>query len=197
MPTPLDLYIVLDRSGSMHPVAGTVITEVNRLVASVGEADPEATVTLVAFDSHDPFEFLLNRQSMTGHAMLTAEDYQPGAGTPLFDAIASTLQLASRDQRLESRRRRVLIAIITDGEDNDSTTTAVEVLGKVQRRRAAGWKFLYLGVGDVFTDAARLGIDADAVHPWEPTRAGTAAAFATITTAALHQPVIRRRHRRA
>lgn len=52
------------------------------------------------------------------------------------------------------------MAVVTDGEDNASELTAVDVLGKVRRRKAAGWGFLYLGVGDVFADAARIGVDA-------------------------------------
>jgi hypothetical protein len=30
------------------------------------------------------------------------------------------------------------VAIVTDGADNDSEHTAVDVLGKIQRRKAAG-----------------------------------------------------------
>ena len=40
MPSPLDLYIVLDRSGSMAPLADTVVSEVNRLVAAVADDHP-------------------------------------------------------------------------------------------------------------------------------------------------------------
>lgn len=82
----------------------------------------------------------------------------------------------------------LLIAIVTDGDDNDSELTALEVLGKVRRRKAAGWDFLYLGTGDVFVDAAAIGVDAHEVHPWAATERGTAAAFATLTTTALHRP---------
>ena len=170
MNTALDLYIVLDRSGSMHPLADTVVDEVNRLVAAVSADDPRAEVTLVAFDSSDPFDVIVDRQRTHGEPVVTRDDYTPGGGTPLFDAIAATLQLASRNQRADRQRRRVLVAVVTDGEDNDSEHTALDVLGKIRRRKAAGWEFLYLGVGDVFADAARIGIDANEVHPWEATR---------------------------
>lgn len=191
MNRPLDLYVVLDRSGSMKPLASTVVAEVNRLVASVA-ADNETTVTVVAFDSTDPFDVVLDRHRPASGPALSREDYQPRGGTPLFDAIAATLHHASHNLRRDRVRRRVLVAVITDGEENDSTHTALSVLGKVQRRRAAGWEFLYLGVGDVFGNAARIGIHAEEVHPWEPTRAGTAAAFATITATALPRRARRR-----
>lgn len=197
MDAALDLYIVVDRSGSMAPLADTVVTEVNRLVAAVYGHNLGTAVTVVAFDSHDPFDVLLDRHRHDGRPVIRTDDYQPGGSTPLFDAIAATLQLASRNQRAGRGRGRVLIAIVTDGQDNASTHTALDVLGKVRRRKAAGWEFLYLGVGDVFTDAGRIGLDAAEVHPWSPTEAGTAAAFATVTATALqrHPRHPRRPHR--
>ena len=81
------------------------------------------------------------------------------------------------------------VAIVTDGADNDSEHTAVDVLGKIRRRKAAGWDFLYLGVGPIWRDAARIGLDPGEVHPWEATRRGARAAFATLTAASLHRPV--------
>ncbi len=193
MDTAVDLYVVLDRSGSMSPLADTVVKEVNRLVAAVTADNPPSTVTLIAFDSSDPFDVVLDQHRYDGRSALDPSDYQPGSGTPLFDAVAAALQLASRNQHVDRRRSRVLVAIITDGEDNDSEHTALDVLGKVRRRKAAGWEFLYLGVGDVFHDAARIGIDAGEVHPWAATEAGTAAAFATVTATALHRRVRRPR----
>ena len=195
MTAPLDLYIVLDRSGSMSPLARTVVTDVNRLVASVAAGDPDSTVTLVAFDSGDPFDVILDRHRHDGRPALTAGAYRPGGGTPLFDAVAATLSLASRNRRADEDHRRVLVAVVTDGEDNNSRLTALDVLGKIRRRKAAGWEFLYLGVGDVFADAAQIGIDAGEVHPWTASEAGTAAAFATVTGTALHHPVPRHRRR--
>ncbi len=196
MEPTLDLYIVLDRSASMSDVADTVVPEVNRLVDSLSAEDPRAEVTVVAFDSTDPFDIVVDRhRPRPGRPAITAEQYRPGGGTPLFDAIGDTLTLASRNLRDGHHRRRVLVAVITDGEDNDSQITALDVLGKIRRRKAAGWEFLYLGVGDVFGDAARIGIDASEVHPWTRSDAGTAAAFATVTSTALHRPA-RRHHRR-
>ena len=62
----------------------------------------------------------------------------PGGGTPLYDAGAATLTLASRNQRCNPHQRQVLVAIVTDGEDNASELTEVDVLGKIRRRKAAG-----------------------------------------------------------
>jgi hypothetical protein len=193
----LDLYIVLDRSGSMTPLADTVVSEVNRLVAAVADDHTHSTVTLVAFDSNDPFDVVLDRCRNDGRPALDADDYRPGGGTPLFDAVAATLQMASRNQRSDRHDRHVKVAIVTDGADNDSEHTAVDVLGKIRRRKAAGWDFLYLGVGPVWRDAARIGLDPDEVHPWAATREGARAAFATLTAASLHRAVRSARPRRA
>lgn len=122
----------------MTPLARTVVAEVNRLVDTVAGQDQRSTVTVVAFDSAEPLDIVLDRQRHDEQPAITSQDYQPGGGTPLFDAIAATLQLASRNQRADQRHRRVLIAVVTDGEDNDSTLTALDILGKSRRRKAAG-----------------------------------------------------------
>ena len=192
-----DLYVLIDRSGSMRPLAATVVKEVNRLAHNVGANDPEATVTIIAFDSNDVFDVLTDHEAPRGQ-VLSQTDYQPGGGTPLYDAISETLTFVSRHQRRNRPARRIVVAVMTDGQENSSRHyTALDVLGKIQRRQAAGWDLLYLGVGDVFADAAHLGFHANQVHPWESTDHGTAAAFATITAATIrrrpHQPAPRRR----
>lgn len=58
---PLDLYVAIDRSSSMGHLKTTVIEEINRLVATIEADDPDATVTLVTFDSEEPFDVVLDR----------------------------------------------------------------------------------------------------------------------------------------
>lgn len=197
-PTSSDLTIILDRSGSMNVIAGTVIDEVNRLVEAVTADNSASTVTVVAFDSTNPSEVLVDRATAADVPVLSADNYQVGGGTPLYDAIGLGLRRVSRHQRSSASGNdapRTIIAVITDGEENSSDLfNAVDILGMVQRRRARNWEFLYLGVGDVMCDARRLGFRVHEIQPWEPTRAGARDAFTEITGRTVAPP--RRRNRR-
>lgn len=145
-PQSIDVYVILDRSGSMAPLANTVVQETNSLFDNL-RADPEiATVTLVMFESEDAFDCVLDRLPINRLGKLSSDAYQPGTGTPLWDAIGSTVDLATRHQA--AAQRRVLVAVVTDGEENDSVQyTSRRLYGKLRRRLAAGWQFLYLGAG--------------------------------------------------
>lgn len=198
--TGTDLIIILDRSGSMGWLAGTVIEEVNRLVEAATTVDPSSTITVIAFDTENPSEMLVDRATAADLPVLTADNYRVGGGTPLYDAIGLGLRRVLRRQRRSGLRRdeipTTLIAVITDGEENSSTRfNAVDILGMVQRRRARGWEFLYLGVGDVMRDGRRLGFHADEIQPWEANHEGTRAAFTEITDRTIAPR--RARHNRA
>lgn len=198
-----DLYILVDRSGSMGPLAHTVVTEINRLVDTIGAEVPDTDLTLVLFDSQDPFDILIDGVPVHQVREITAEDYRPGGGTPLYDALDATITLATRRARargrLEGRGIRTVIGVLTDGEENASIgTTALGLAGRVRRRKAAGWQLLYLGVGDPFRDAGRIGFDPTDVQPWEADELGTWAAFQTLSATALGRrlPAQRRPHPR-
>ncbi len=198
---PLDLYVVIDRSGSMSHLRAIVVDEINRLVATIEADDSDATISLVAFDSDDPFDVLVDRVPVREFLPLGYGDYVAGGGTPLLDALGATIGRATRhahhDIKADTRRHTVL-AVVTDGEENASIRCRYrDIAGKLQRRRSAGWDLIYLGPGDAFAQAARLGFWADETHPWEANEAGTRAAFATIaglTTGLDPRRRVRRHH---
>lgn len=199
---PLDLYVAIDRSSSMGHLKTTVIEEINRLVATIEADDPDATVTLVTFDSEEPFDVVLDRLPVRRFGRVGPENYVPGRGTPLLDALGATIGRATRhahDDVRAGNRRRTVVAVITDGEENASVQYSyLDIVGKLGRRRAAGWQLIYLGPGDALADAARLGFRPEETHPWDATEAGTRAAFATIAglTTGFHvrRPIRRRHH---
>lgn len=194
---PLDLYVLVDRSGSMDHVADTVVEEINRLVATVAADDPSATVSLITFDTDEPFDVVADRVPVGRFRRLRSGDYVPGGATPLLDALGATIGRATRHLHADrDGKRRVVLAVVTDGEENASERYRYrDIAGKLQRRRSAGWELIYLGPGDAFRDANQLGFRADEIHPWEATEAGTRAAFATIAgLTRAHQASPRRRH---
>ena len=59
--------------------------------------------------------------------------YRPGGGTALLDAMGTTID---RIDRLPNKPKKVVIAVVTDGDENSSTEYSEE--GPEDRRRARG-----------------------------------------------------------
>jgi len=75
---------------------------------------------------------------------MTPNNYLPGGGTALFDAISESVRVAQNDKTEEER---VICVIMTDGEENSSReTTKEQVKTIISGYEARGdWTFLYIG----------------------------------------------------
>ncbi len=178
------LTVVLDQSGSMRSLQETVVTEVNRLIDSVLADDPTATITIVAFNDDSPFDVIVDHTSGMRHPRLDVRTYQPAGRTPLFDAVGRALRwldVRPQDRRVVREDRATLFAVVTDGQENASRSFSVDdVAGMIERRRARGWEFCFLGVPETMWDARRLGFTRDEFEQWEVDHAGTQAAFSLL-----------------
>ena len=182
MQHPLDLHLLIDRSGSMSHLAATVVTEANLLVDRIATDAPAATVTVATFDSTNPFHLVRDRVPARHFLPILRHEYRPGGGTPLLDALGALISGATHvahADRQTGQRRQTVLAVMTDGEENDSHRyDHATIAGKLARRRAAGWRLLYLGPGS--RQGALIGFHPAEIQPWEATHAGTGLAFQTI-----------------
>jgi hypothetical protein len=94
---------------------------------------------------------------------LTEADFRPRGGTALIDAVCLVLQkLQYRVDSIEkSKRPRIMIVIMTDGEENESRQfTLDQMRGLVAKVQADyDWKFLYLGANqDAFANTSKYGM---------------------------------------
>ena len=95
---------------------------------------------------------------------LTEADYAPGGSTALLDAVGWTIN--SIGMRLtntpeERRPGRVIIAILTDGEENCSREyDLARVAAMIEHQQEQyGWQFVFLGANmDAFASAKTLNI---------------------------------------
>jgi len=119
-------------------------------------------------------------------AELTTETFVPRGGTPLLDASGAIIAMA--EERAALRRRhglpaeQVLVATVTDGQENSSRRYTRAALAEIVRaRRADGWLFAYLSADlDAYGDAQRLGYDTGSISTFAPTAGGSAAAFSSL-----------------
>ena len=149
--TNLHIYFVLDRSGSMATIASDVIGGFNSFLAAQKAESSEALMTLIQFDSTDPYEILASAIPLTEIPNLSAATFQPRGGTPLYDAIGHAIADATiRNERL--------VAEGAAAEENQSREYDRDAIARlVTAREAAGWTFVYMGANqDAYAEGGKV-----------------------------------------
>ncbi|HEY6629067.1 MAG TPA: vWA domain-containing protein [Acidimicrobiia bacterium] len=176
---PVHISIVLDRSGSMSRIADDVVGGFNQFLRKQRETEGEARVTLVQFDSDDPFELLIDGVPLREVIDLDRTGYQPRSTTPLYDAVGRMIVridgvIVSRNERALPEEDQVVL-IVTDGLENASTDfDRSKVFEMVSDRRKQGWVFVFLGADqDVYAEGGKVGVATANRVAWEKSKAGS------------------------
>lgn len=145
------IIVVLDKSGSMGSIAGTVISGFNEFLQSQKRVVDGSTMTMIQFS--DNVEVTFASRPIADVPELTQESYRPDGMTALNDAIVSAVNNHNSSPQ-------TLAVIITDGEENASSerNKDPEVIQRlIQQRTAEGWRFIYLcnNLQTAFAGAAR------------------------------------------
>jgi uncharacterized protein YegL len=155
-----DLTLVVDRSGSMVHTQKDAEGGIETLIAEQKKQAGDCVVSLVQFDGqYDPV--------YTGVAIKDVPQYSlvPRGNTALRDAVGRTiLETGKRlsDMPEDQRPGLVVIAIITDGEENASREFPISQVAEMIRHQqdVYSWKFTFIGANqDAFAVGSELGID--------------------------------------
>jgi uncharacterized protein YegL len=188
---PKRLYcaLVLDESGSMSGLREATIAGANAWIADQRKDGPDDLLTLVMFDAPaDPaaprVRVKLDGVPLKEVADLTHRDYAPNGGTPLYDAIGTTLGRIEADER--AKDRTVVVVVMTDGLENQSVEyTRAAIAARIEQKERDGWTIMYLGANqDAKAVAESLSIDQDYAVTYAPTPAGTAVMYEAISASA-------------
>ncbi len=183
------VLFVTDMSGSMSPYTDDVIGGYNGYLDNLTGDGGGYQISTLLFD--DKLTWLCTDTPLDAAPRLNRVVYQPVHMTALFDAIGNTIaRFDSRYPTLPPDDQAIVI-IQTDGKNNSSRAYTLEsVTALMNAKRAAGWKFLYLGAGpEAWTQGVTLGLNNLELLRTEHTGAGTsrsydAAAAYTVTAAA-------------
>jgi uncharacterized protein YegL len=157
-----DITIILDRSGSMEVIKSATIEGFNSFLKDQKNDEHNSKLTLIQFD--DIYETVYEGQEIKRAAYLNRKTFEPRGMTALLDAIGTTID--STKKRIKKtfkneRPKNVLIAIITDGEENASSKyNRNEIFKKIRKREEKnGWKFVFIAANqDAISEARKYGI---------------------------------------
>ncbi len=159
-----EIAFVLDRSGSMNICRDAAIEGFNRFLKEQQQVEGLAKLTLVLFD--DEYLVPVNALPVAEVVPLDEETYVPRGSTALLDAIGRTIkELGTRLAALPEpdRPAQVIVAILTDGEENSSHNYTWHQLAAAIKRQTEEyrWTFLFLGANqDAIATAAQMNIAA-------------------------------------
>lgn len=186
-PDPNDavhVQIVLDRSGSMRPIAAATIDALNGFLAKQRAHPGMLRLSLADFDSREPFRTVFDAIPIAEVLDLTEADYKPRGGTPLLDAIGRAVERCD-GRAAECPEEDQVLVIITDGHENASTDySGADVSTLLDARQESGWSVLFLGANqDAVTTGTELKMKRGNVRDFDATASGVMDAVALASTA--------------
>ncbi len=182
---PVHVSFLIDRSGSMDGLESDVVGGFNRFVVEQREKPGECTLTLVQFDSEDPFEVVHDAVPVQEVPDLTVERYRPRGTTPLLDALGRLVERADARLKGLDGEEDYIIAVFTDGLENASHRwTRQRLFDVITERKRGGWTFVFMGANqDSYAEAGRLGLDDGSVQDFRADKQGVHAAFGSFNRA--------------
>jgi len=181
------ITVILDRSGSMESIREDTIGGLNAFVGQQNAGPGEATLTLVQFDSQDPYEVVWHFRPVEKVPALTRETYVPRGSTPLLDALGRGINdVEASIGRLQETERpeTVVVAVITDGQENSSREFDKNQIEQMIRKRSdAGWEFIFLSADlAAIDDAMRIGFRQDDTVAFDKSPEGVACCMESLSS---------------
>ena len=132
----MNVYILLDRSGSMASLWDEAINSIN---AYVNKLDKTDNVHIAAFDS---LEHTIVREMPVEHYVdISNTEIKPRGGTPLYDSCGNIMSIAE-DEGAE----RTILVVMTDGYENSSKEyNSASIKAKVKAWEDRNWEVIFLG----------------------------------------------------
>jgi hypothetical protein len=178
------IICIIDRSGSMQSMRADAIGGFNAFLEEQRKHPDGALLTLVLFN--DGYEVVHDAVPLPDVAPLDEATYIPSGSTALLDAVGRSihnvgLRLAATPE--EDRPEKVIVAILTDGEENASRDYALTtVAGMIAHQQDVyQWEFVFLAANqDAITTAQSLSIQAQDAINFSATSTGVREACKTM-----------------
>lgn len=158
---PVWVAVILDESGSMESARNSTISGFNEFLQDrqADAHDMEVLLWLTKFNSKK--ENVYDAEDAREVPKLTRETYKPIGGTALLDAVGSTIFAIESRAAAEEVKPKVIVMVMTDGEENASRYFRSEQVKQlIEDKQAEGnWTFMYMGANqNSWLNSKQMGI---------------------------------------
>ena len=181
------ITIILDRTGSMESIRDDTIGGFNAFLDEQQDTPGRATMTLVQFDSRNPYEVIYKFTPITEVDKLDRSTYVPRASTPLFDAVGRGINaLAQQLGRLNEGNipARVVFVIVTDGKENASCEFRRDQIERMiaEKQELENWQFVFLSADlAAIREAESVGFMREKSLAFDKSSLGTSSAWGSLS----------------
>lgn len=181
------IVFVVDRSGSMNSIANDVIGGYNKFISDQ-KALKHGTCDVSFYQFDTLYEIVYENTPIEFVKDLDKNTFVPRGYTALLDAVGNTIKnVGNHLEKLQESERpeKVLIVIITDGNENSSHTyTWDQVKKSVEHQtNVYNWQFTYIGANqDAWSVGENLGIARGASLTYAANSKGSADMFASLSS---------------
>jgi uncharacterized protein YegL len=141
-----EIAVILDESGSMTSCRESTIKGFNEFLNTQKMVKGNANLTLVKFS--DYYKVVYDSVPLEKVSELNIENYTPSNSTALLDAVGKTINLIDNkasNRLLEEEEPRVIMLILTDGEENASIEFTKDKINKMVNDHKGKWEFIFIG----------------------------------------------------
>ena len=153
---------IVDRSGSMRSMGNAVKTGFNEFLHEQKALPGDCMATIVRFD-HE-VDVVHHGVDLSDVQDATDATFRPRGGTALYDAIGKTIAMVKQEiTTLASKPSRVMVLLLTDGEENGSKKyTHKKIMKKIRRcEKKLKWTFVFVGANqDAIATGTKIGFTA-------------------------------------
>lgn len=181
---------VNDHSGSMNGIHRAAATDYNANIDAVKTAATremlDTVVSVVGVGFPRGYDVTRQVQISNPHVLKPVTDWPTEGGTPLYDGIASMINLLKDLPDANDSNVSFLIMITTDGEESHSrvygSNSLKELIGSVSE--TGRWTFVFRVPRNAsLSKITSLGIPLDNIQQWDTTSEGMAKSTAQTTQA--------------
>lgn len=184
------ISVILDRTGSMEEIRDDTIGGFNAFLGEQKAQKGKATLTLVQFDSQDPYEVVHRFKPLKEVPGLTRKTFVPRSTTPLLDALGrgiNDLEKGLGELDAKERPGKVIFVVVTDGQENASREfTRKQVVKMIKEKTEKDkWQFVFLSADlEAIEEARDLGVNLNASLAYEKSAKGTKEAWNSLSRSA-------------
>ena len=181
----VEIISIVDRSGSMQSLTNDTIGGYNDFIEKQKSNGKNTNVSLVLFD--DKYEMVYDCVTIQAVKPLDNGVYFTRGTTALLDAIGKTINtVGERLSKTDESKRpsKVIVLIITDGEENASAEFKNDKIKEMVKHQTDlySWEFIFLGANiDSFGVSSGIGMFASNTANYKATPRGMKQMFANVS----------------